>query len=254
MAYLILDLDLTTFVTTDAKQYIDEKIHTLSNEVFTATTLYGNCSFPLQIINPKELAELITIAFTEHDGLLILSSGAWDPMVRNLLANALDLSEQVKEQLRHCHFHSILTDINYFKLTKTRFQFDESAYQRQLLETIRYLGKNSRLNYIIDFNPELSSKEFVLLDDDLNQLKSFNNTEKVDVILAATRKPDADKKFYERAKQALVYAKAREQNKMTINDETQESKVSISSNASYSFFFQQLIIEEEETLDFQNHF
>lgn len=243
MAYLVLDLDLTTFVTTDDAQHIDDKTHTLSDNEYIGTSFDGNCKYNLRIINPKEIAQLITAAYTKHDGLLILTSGAWDATIREVLANALDLCELIKEKVRACRFHSIVTDVHYFKLSGLGVDLHQKDYLQKLLEKVRYLDKNTRLDAIIRYNQELSSKHFVMLDDNIGQIKSFMDTDNVDAVLATTRKPDADKKFYTRAINALDYAKAREQ-----------KAVYHTTHAVHGFFCQQLIEEENEAYPMQNQF
>lgn len=211
MAYLVLDLDLTSIVAarTDLV-HVNETVHQLSEEI-QATAKDGKQTFAINIINPEELADLIQTAFTQHDGVMILTSGAWDPSLRDVLANNLNLTESVKNKLRTCLYHSVLTDMDYFEPE------DENSTTEQLYEAVRHLDKNSRLEEIILNNPLLSSKYFVMLDDSPEHVASFQNNKKVEAVLATTTKYiKADKTFYEKAKVALSNAKQLEENQTTI--------------------------------------
>jgi hypothetical protein len=73
------------------------------------------------------------------------------------------------------------------------------------------LGKNRRLDKIIEQKPELSSKYFAALDDNNEQICSLSTHIKVFPTQATT--DIADKTFYDDALLALEMAKSREMSK-----------------------------------------
>lgn len=197
MAYLLLDLDLTAIKAAVYPSNSVHDFHTLSSEHFNATVFNENLSFDIYIINPDDLSKLIETAFRDHDGVIILTAGAWDKTMRNILADNLNLTQESKQKLRECRFHSVLTDVEYFNGLD--------------IETIRGITKNHRLDKIITAYPELSSNYYAALDDDLRQINSLNTHPNVIPIHATTH--IADKTFYDLAAFALDKAKSRELSK-----------------------------------------
>lgn len=195
MAYLVLDLDLTAIVARQQLSALHDS-HTLSRKTFMGTATIDNQieHLDFKIINPNDLAKLIEIAYTQHDGVIILTSGAWDNTIRNLLADNLDLTKSTKLKLRECHFHSTQTDKAYF--------------EGQTSSDISLLGKAIRLDKIIENKPQLSSKYFAALDDNEQHIKSLNNHSKTFPIHATTDRDD--KNFYEDTINALGMAKSLE--------------------------------------------
>lgn len=192
MAYLVLDLDLTAIVAGEQFSML-HPFHTLSRKAFAGTATLNNHkeNILFKIINPNELAKLIEIAYTEHDGIIILTSGAWDSSIRSILAANLELTPKTKQKLSECHFHSIETDKAYFE--------DHASCN------ISLLGKAIRLDKIIENKPQLSSKFFAALDDNEQHIMSLKNHSKTFPIHATTDR--IDKSFYEDAVNALGMAK-----------------------------------------------
>lgn len=78
MPILVLDLDETVFVAKSRHGHIHPN-HSKSPDIVGATA--GSLKFTVNIINPAKLSELINTACISYDGVLILTSGAWDPRV-----------------------------------------------------------------------------------------------------------------------------------------------------------------------------
>jgi len=192
MAYLVLDLDLTTFVTSDDLFFLN-KAHNVSER--PCTGILGTKQVELKIINRDELTELIEYACTQHDGIIILTSGGWDERIRTELALHLDLSDKVTEKMEHCFYHSAETDKSWFKK-------DVMAMTR--------VNKNLRLKKIIAHRPDLENSHFVVLDDNSEHIKSFALNRRVIPITATTNTPS--KTFYKEAMNALDECKKNEDN------------------------------------------
>jgi len=180
MPLLILDLDETAIVVVHNKKYI-HKDQTLSDKTCQVKIEYNNQLFykDFQIINPNLLANLIESAYSKYDGILILTSGVWPESIRDVLADNLNLSEEVKKQLRNCYFHSPVTDSIIFGIQD---------------EELKYMSKNDRLSKIVSYHPELTTKHFTLLDDSRKHIASFEKNPKVRAVLATTWGEDLE--FY----------------------------------------------------------
>jgi hypothetical protein len=185
VAILVLDLDLTTFVTALDKDAVRPE-HDLS-EPLNVTASNGQFTSQVHVINRKELSALIKTAYKEHDGVMFLTSGLWDASLRKKLADYLDLTEETKIKLSQCYFHSSLTDATYWD---------------QPTENIRYMVKNYRLKGIMDMHPELKEKGMVLVDDSPIHLDACASIPYVRTVLATTD-TEGGKAFYSQAEKAL---------------------------------------------------
>jgi len=192
MVYLVLDLDLTTFVRIPDELDLVDQFHELSNEI----QLGGYCQelpfshTTIQIINPVELSNLIETAYNQYDGVIILTSGAWPLSIRNMLADHLDLTDETAEKLSNCRFHNYKTDQHYFN--------------NNSLETYNAL-KSVRLARIIGNTPELTNCHFVVLDDRTDHIESLQRFRRIEPIHATTYQ--ASKAYYDVAAEALEKCK-----------------------------------------------
>lgn len=164
MPTLILDLDETVIV---AKKRIKNQNFLLSENSYLATC--SGTQTQIYIINPPKISQLIEKACTKYDGIILFTSGFWSEDIRKVLANALDLSPESKKKVKHCQYFSPYTE----SLTS---DFDA--------ETLRNMPKGRRFTLILASQPELSAKNFVLLDDNAIHINSFSNHPNVTAILA----------------------------------------------------------------------
>ena len=192
MPKLILDLDLTVFAHERDLSDLDP-LHTLSS-VQSAWMGAEKSECLVRLINPLELSELIQTACEAYDGIIILTSGCWHEDVRNMLAECLELSDEVTEMVRNCLFLSSLTCRNNFP------DHDVSA--------IMNINKNRRFSKYLEQNASLSAQQFVLLDDNPMHINSFAYSSQVMPIHVSTRL--ARKDFYQHAVEALLEAKVTE--------------------------------------------
>lgn len=183
MPTLIIDLDETLVCVSTRIEFI-HKSHSLTREQSTYTNDGAVVSW--FIINPDEISDLIQHACDQNYDLMILTSGAWPTGTRHKLAQALDLDEKAKEKLKTCRFHNITSD---------------AVLLNRPTKEIRIMSKFDRLTAIIEKAPELSGRNFVLLDDSEDHCNSFANCSFVEAILAHTY--EEGKQFYLKAKLAL---------------------------------------------------
>jgi hypothetical protein len=191
MAYLVLDLDLTTFIANiKGESEPEDEINpyqTLTPIGTNGTLCGGKVKAHLRLINQKELSSLIEKACTKHDGLIILTAGLWDTSIRNILADYLDLSEKAANLVRDCYFHSPLTDQPLHKLA---------------IQETKHMPKSKRLEKIIEYRPELRGKRFVTLDDDEDHTEAFKTMFNQTMSVLATPHL-ADKDYYKKAETFL---------------------------------------------------
>ena len=193
MPVLVLDLDETVFVATDRQNRIHPN-HSKSPDIVGA--IAGVYKFTVNIINPEQLSELINTACIIYDGVIILTSGAWQPSVRDLLVPYLNLTLEAATRFKNCRFHSSSTDSKLFNI-------DGSI--------IHQMDKYTRLKLIVTHYADLKKQKLVLFDDSLKHrhaiLRAPDNT-MIGTVLAATNKPEQD--FYQRALNELAKAKQQE--------------------------------------------
>jgi hypothetical protein len=183
MAILVLDLDLTAIVPLTLCHQVHQA------QTLSLTTYQAKChgkSISIKIINPIELADLIEYAYQHHDGVMILTSGRWDQSIRTVLANALNLSDTVRNKLVRCPIYTAITDGDRFSIKYIKLQ---------------HMDKHSRLELIRAHSPSLRYAEFVVLDDYIFHIYSFLNKDKFRTVWATT--DTTDKAFYRDAKSML---------------------------------------------------
>lgn len=166
MPKVALDLDSTVFV--NIKQYdsVNFDLHNHNGVWISAKVKRGSLEklFPIVIINPEKLSALIEYAYSNHDGIMILTAGFWDEIsIKNILTTHLDLSDKTCEKVNKCDF---LTPGN------TTHHFPDLT-----LTDIQYLPKNERLNKYIKLRPDLKDTHFVLVDDSMEHVKSCDDDE-----------------------------------------------------------------------------
>ncbi|HHF0526836.1 TPA: hypothetical protein ACTUT5_003449 [Legionella anisa] len=188
MPLLVLDLDETVIVSPGRLNLINAA-HSLSAIRYKSLAVdpHGRLGYLyFQIINPDQIANLIEYAYTNNNHIMILTSGLWLPSIRNELANNLNLSDNARERLKNCYFHSAYTD-------SIVFNFPTEHAQK--------LDKNNRLRRIIDSRPELAGTYSTVLDNNRLHVDSFKNNRKVKAILANTDQENLN--FYDKAKMAI---------------------------------------------------
>lgn len=189
MPILALDLDLTTLVNFNDLRFMN-KSHSLSAQTYQSA-LVGpddqSILIDFYIINPEKLAKLIEEACTKYDGVIILTAGDWSPGVAYILAKALSLSETARQKLCDSRrFHSPEIDSHIFGI--------------EYLE-LRHMNKCSRLQMIIERNPELKDKHLVLVDDNSGHVQScLVNAHQINVNAVLAQ----DAGFYDKALAALA--------------------------------------------------
>ena len=201
VAYLILDLDLTSIVncsadSTDLKDLHPN--HTLHQPAFLAKGIHKgvDVDFPAKILNRPELSGLIQYALEHHDGVIFFTNGMYY-LMREQIAEQLDLTSAAKEKLKKSQFHSPVTGRVYFPgLTPLN---------------IRLKTKRERFEVICHAHPHLQGKGFVLVDDSIDHLTPFAGVPHVATVLATTWRTSSGKKdFYDEAMRKLDVAKDRE--------------------------------------------
>lgn len=148
MAMLILNLTYTTLV---ANENVDKvyPCHQLSDRLISAPiSAKGQVdrSGYIRLINVRELSELIKTAY-EHDGLIIATGSAYDGRIRTILANHLEVSAEIKAQVKNCPFISVYCP-EPWKTGKKIYEIE-----------------NEHLNHFLLDRPDLKSMRFVSLDD-----------------------------------------------------------------------------------------
>lgn len=184
MAYLVLDLDRTTFVTIEQVADI-HPAHDLSDKI------YVNSQTVIRIINPQLLKNTLEIICEQHEGIIILTNGCWPREIIDIIATHLQLSPASAAKFRQCHFHSLATDWHLFPAGMA-------------LEQLQCLTKDIRLQTIIALYPQLQNKKMVALDDTLTQIAALQTMPNVRAICATTDKPE--KNFYSEVLAALETA------------------------------------------------
>ena len=194
MAYLILDLDETVMQARGSKTFVNP-CH-LSQKSFIWRQSITGCDIrdpklsdiinvKLDILNPDQLSQLISIAINQHDGIIILTSGLWSSGILEPLAEQLELAPHIKQRFVKSLFFSPVIEEQYWKGIHT-------------IKDIRHeLTKNDRLNQIIN-HPEhittLGRSYFVLLDNDRRHVDSFKENPRATAIHATT--DSEDNSFY----------------------------------------------------------
>ena len=101
MAYLVLDLDKSTFILEKKKKDINAH-HTLSGVI---PAPIGRGFRNITVISPEKLIRLLASA---SDGIIVLTAGYWKPGVIPLLyqylATSFDVPEGVEEKLNASFF------------------------------------------------------------------------------------------------------------------------------------------------------
>ena len=203
MAVLVLDLDLTLFITEGDEPRIDFDSHIIDSNWIEAKAVMDGEAFPYNIafLNPVKLADLLEYACEHDHKFMILTAGFWDKdSILSIMENHLNLSEAAREKVHACDF---LTPGN------TVDQFED-----QTCLDIQQMLKNERLKQFVALHPEFSDEHFVVIDDSLGHIDSFRFNQKVHAVHASTDKNFiASKKqfephfdptsFYEVAKQIL---------------------------------------------------
>lgn len=188
MPILALDLDLTTLVNFNDLRLMN-KSHSLSAQTYQSALVGADQSILIDfyIINPEKLAKLIEEACTKYDGVIILTAGDWSPGVVYVLANALNLSEAVRQKLCDSrHFHSPEIDSRIFGVERL---------------IIRKMDKCSRLKLLTEHTPELKDKHIILVDDNPGHVHSCRvNAPKINVNAVWAK----DAGFYDLALAALA--------------------------------------------------
>ncbi len=183
MAYLILDLDETVIKHVES-EYPVHPDHILSPN--PCRLFWQGYNHIFHIINREKISALIQSAYTDHDGVIIMTSGVWPKEILAELTENLNLTEEVSAKMRECRFHSAITDA--IILNKHPI-------------IVQLLPKGVRFKAIIEKLPELRHKNFVMLDNDAAHLRSFNNFSNVTAVLATTE--TASMKFYQEATEAM---------------------------------------------------
>ncbi|MDR3442884.1 MAG: hypothetical protein P4L65_07685 [Legionella sp.] len=197
MPILVLDLDETVFVIKSHAENIDS-IHAMSSDIAGATACYDSIVYKtsVNIINPEQISELINAACTKYDGVIILTAGFWDPSIRELLEEYLDLSEETAAKFKNCRFHSVLTDSKLFNIDPMK---------------LRDMDKYTRLQMLINHYPELKELFLVLLDDHpmhVNSVLNASDNTMIGAVLATTDTAEQD--FYQHTLAALEQGKKQE--------------------------------------------
>lgn len=170
LTIFVLDLDLTSIVESNST-YLIHPLHDISQ--FTVAVYLINDAGELfetrvHVINREELSELINTAYTKCGGMMILTAGCYQrTSMLKLLADCSGSSEIRKKQIMKAYFHSPVTDRSYFP--------------DMTVENIQQLDKAIRLQAIIQNNPSLQGKKFVLFDDDLENVHACNQLQDVQV-------------------------------------------------------------------------
>ncbi len=203
MAVLVLDLDLTLFITEDDEPRIDLDSHVKDHHWLEAKAICEGeiYLYKIAFLNPIKLAGLLEHACENDHKIMILTAGFWDKdSVQYILANHLSLSEAARDKIYACDFLSPGNSIDQFE--------DQSC------SDIQCMSKNDRLKQFVSLHPELSDEQFVVIDDSIGHIQSFKTNQKVHAIHATTDKdfiaftkqfdPSFDPtSFYDFAKQTL---------------------------------------------------
>ncbi|MDR3442885.1 MAG: hypothetical protein P4L65_07690 [Legionella sp.] len=193
MPVLVLDLDETVFVTKERHGHIHPN-HSKSPDIVGA--IAGAYKLTVNIINPEQLSVLINTACIIYDGVLILTSGAWEPSVCALLIPYLNLTLEAATQFKNCRFHSSSTDSELFNINGS---------------ILHQMDKYARLKMIVNYYADLKKQKLVLLDDSKKHrnaiLRAPDNT-MIAAVLAATDRPEQD--FYQKTLSVLARAKQQE--------------------------------------------
>jgi len=133
------------------------------------------------IINPIELARIINAAYTEDDcsGVVFFTSGDWLPSIRIILADNLELSDDVRSQLKNCPFHNPTIDsklITQFYQNNEITSSDTSTSIKPIQfdkYTIQTMNKAVRWRHLAKIIPEYASWNVILFDDRDDYTDSF---------------------------------------------------------------------------------
>jgi hypothetical protein len=198
MAYLVLDLD-EMMIVTENRYFKVHPDHSLSNFFWIEWNKHSSVNpfeaFYAQVINPRELADLITYAYQSGHEIIILTSGCYDESIKTSIADNLHLDANLKEKFKACHFFSPVKE------------FDLSIHKDlTTIAAIQNLVKSIRLERIAQHLGLLSSYTyFVLLDDNsfhVDACKAFKSSAiGMTGVLAETQNESKD--FYNLAKAML---------------------------------------------------
>lgn len=192
MAYLVIDLDLTVFVSQQDIQYVNT-FHQLSPK-FSGKLEGIDAQYELRLINPEKLRDLIETAYYSHDGVIILTAGLWDKSIVLKIAAELHLNSEVRNKFIECAFINPLSC-----QLLPRFSHLE-------ISEIQYMSKGERIEAHMQEYDFPKTKQLVLLDDTPMHANSFTlrlNGQGHGVIAKTS---EASYKFYDIAKAVLKQA------------------------------------------------
>ena len=161
---LLLDLDETCFVAIpqagfemESKNYEDIKLLRGIHSAHQLSPYYHYAGHYLFVINPQKLKTMIEKIYQNKDDIYIFTSGLWQRDVLTIIADACDLSGDIREKWLNAGFLNPQHDSQSLGFA---------------IEDIRRMYKSYRLHGLFRGNPELRKRHFVLLDNDPGHIAS----------------------------------------------------------------------------------
>lgn len=190
MAFLVIELDEVMVHVQEKSQRVVHPIHISPESLFTYSEIeeVPNRNFLVSkdytvfVINPQKLAQLITIALAEHNGLIIFTSEPWSRSILHKIADQLPLQREMKQQFIDSYFFNrndklaCLDDLeykasSYYSLLKCHWLASIMANYQEIAS-------------------QLANQRYVILDHDPRQITCSRFAPNANVVIATPETED----------------------------------------------------------------
>lgn len=208
MAFLAIELDEVMIHVQEKSQRVIHPVHLSPESLFTHSeaeevpnrNFLVSKDYTVFIINPQKLAQLITIALTEHSGLIIFTSEPWSRSILHQIAEQLPLSRAIKQQF---------TDSYFFNRNDKLACLDDLEYKTSSYHS---LLKCDWLTSIIanyqEVEYQFANQRYVIFDHDIRQQNCSCFASNANVVIATPETEDEE--FYDEVLIKLDQQKSKE--------------------------------------------